>query len=189
MTKEYLSLLAEQYPTIASACAEIIKLKSTQQLPKPTEHFLSDLHGESEAFNHIMNNCSGVIKEKVDTIFYRSMSEKERREFCTLIYYPTEKTEELVLNGIATEEWYSLTLYRLVDLARSVASKYTRAKVKAALPNDFRHIIDELLHTSGEEHNKQEYYKLIISTIIDIGQGAAFVEALCSLIKQMAVDC
>ena len=184
-----LSLLSHEYPTIRAVSSAIINYNAIANLPKGTEHFLSDLHGESEAFNHIMNNCSGVIKEKVDTIFYRSMSEKERREFCTLIYYPTEKTEELVLNGIATEEWYSLTLYRLVDLARSVASKYTRAKVKAALPNDFRHIIDELLHTSGEEHNKQEYYKHIISTIIDIGQGAAFVEALCSLIKQMAVDC
>ena len=184
-----LALLSHEYPTIRAVSSAIINYNAIANLPKGTEHFLSDLHGESEAFNHIMNNCSGVIREKVDTLFYRSMSEKERREFCTLIYYPTEKTEELVLCGVATEEWYSLTLYRLVDLARSVASKYTRAKVKAALPNDFRHIIDELLHTSGEEHNKQEYYKHIISTIIEIGQGAAFVEALCSLIKQMAVDC
>lgn len=184
-----LTLLSHEYPTIRAVSSAIINYNAIANLPKGTEHFLSDLHGESEAFNHIMNNCSGVIKEKVDTIFYRSMSESERREFCTLIYYPTEKTEELILSGVATEEWYSLTLYRLVDLARSVASKYTRAKVKAALPNDFRHIIDELLHTSGEEHNKQEYYRHIISTIIDVGQGAAFIEALCSLIKQMAVDC
>ena len=184
-----LTLLSHEYPTIRSVSSAIINYNAIANLPKGTEHFLSDLHGESEAFNHIMNNCSGVIREKVDILFSDTMSEQERREFCTLIYYPTEKTEELIIKGLATGEWYSLTLYRLVDLARSVASKYTRAKVKEALPNDFRHVIDELLHTSGEEHNKQEYYKHIISTIIDVGQGAAFVEALCSLVKQMAVDC
>lgn len=184
-----LNLLSHEYPTIQSVSSAIINLNATANLPKGTEHFLSDLHGEAEAFNHIMNNCSGVIREKVDILFYRSMSESERRNFCTLIYYPSEKTEELHREGKDTEEWYSITLYRLVDLARSVASKYTRAKVRDALPKEFQYIIDELLHTSGEEHNKQEYYRHIISTIIDIGQGAAFVEALCSLIKRMAVDC
>ena len=184
-----LSLLSHEYPTIQAVSSAIINYNATSNLPKGTEHFMSDLHGEAEAFNHIMNNCSGVIREKVDGIFYRSMSESERREFCTLIYYPTEKLEELRQNKVATEEWYSITLYRLVDLARSVASKYTRAKVREALPKDFQYIIDELLHTSGEEHNKQEYYSHIISTIIDIGQGEAFVEALCGLIKRMAVDC
>lgn len=184
-----LSLLSHEYPTIQSVSAAIINYNATVNLPKGTEHFLSDLHGEAEAFNHIMNNCSGVIREKVDGLFYRSMSEIERREFCTLIYYPAEKLEELRGKGILSEDWYSITLYRLVDLARSVASKYTRAKVRDALPKDFQYIIDELLHTSGEEHNKQEYYRHIISTIIDIGQSAAFVEALCGLIKRMAVDC
>lgn len=184
-----LSLLSHEYPTIQSVSAAIINYNATANLPKGTEHFLSDLHGEAEAFHHIMNNCSGVIREKVDGLFYRSMSETERREFCTLIYYPTEKLEELRGKGILSEDWYSITLYRLVDLARSVASKYTRAKVREALPKDFRYIIDELLHTSGEEHNKQEYYRHIISTIIDIGQGDSFVEALCGLVKRMAVDC
>jgi len=184
-----LSLLSHEYPTIRSVSAALINKNAIVNLPKGTEHFLSDLHGESEAFNHIMNNCSGIIREKVDILFGDTMSEAERREFCTLIYYPVEKTEELMRNGTIDEEWYSVTLYRLVDLARAVASKYTRAKVKGALPNDFRHVIDELLHTSGEEHNKQEYYKHIISTIIEVGQGSAFVESLCSLIKQMAVDC
>lgn len=184
-----LALLSHEYPTIQAVSSAIINYNATANLPKGTEHFMSDLHGEAEAFNHIMNNCSGVIREKVDGLFYRSMSEGERREFCTLIYYPSEKIEELRATGVADEDWYSVTLYRLVDLARAVASKYTRAKVREALPNDFQYIIDELLHTSGEEHNKQEYYRHIISTIIDIGQGAAFVEALCGLIKRMAVDC
>ncbi len=184
-----LALLSREYPTIQAVSSAIINCNATANLPKGTEHFMSDLHGEAEAFNHIMNNCSGVIREKVDGLFFRSMGEAERREFCTLIYYPAEKLEELRTRGVVGEEWYSITLYRLVDLARSVASKYTRAKVRDALPKDFQYIIDELLHTSGEEHNKQEYYKHIISTIIDIGQGAAFVEALCGLIKRMAVDC
>ena len=184
-----LALLSHEYPTIQSVSSAIINYNATANLPKGTEHFLSDLHGEAEAFDHIMNNCSGVIREKVDGLFYRSMSENERRELCTLIYYPNEKLAELREEGSDTEEWYSITLYRLVDLARAVASKYTRAKVRGALPDDFQYIIDELLHTSGEEHNKQEYYRHIISTIIDIGQGAAFIEALCGLVKRMAVDC
>ena len=184
-----LSLLSHEYPTIQAVSAAIINDNATVNLPKGTEHFLSDLHGEAEAFNHIMNNCSGVIREKVDGLFHQTMSEAERSNFCTLIYYPTEKLEELRDKAVINEDWYSVTLYRLVDLARSVASKYTRAKVREALPKDFRYIIDELLHTSGEEHNRQEYYRHIISTIIDIGQGAAFVEALCGLIKRMAVDC
>ena len=184
-----LNVLSREYPSIRSVSSSIINLNATANLPKGTEHFMSDLHGEAEAFNHIMNNCSGVIREKVDGLFYRSMSENERRELCTLIYYPTEKISELHEAGKDTDDWYSLTLYRLVDLARSVASKYTRAKVRDALPEEFQYVIDELLHTSGEEHNKQEYYRHIMSTIIDIGQGEAFVEALCGLIKRMAVDC
>lgn len=184
-----LNLLSKQYPSIQTAGAAVVNLNAILNLPKGTEHFLSDLHGEAEAFKHILNNCSGVIREKVDNLFYRFVSESERRELCTLIYYPAEKIEELHAKGEDTPEWYDLTLYRLVDLARSVASKYTRSKVRDALPSEYQNIIDELLHTSGEEHNKQEYYRNIISTIIEIGQAPAFVEALCSLIKRMAVDC
>ena len=183
-----LQLLAKEYPTIQSVSSEIVKLTATSNLPKGTEHFMSDLHGEAEAFNHILNNCSGVIREKVEILFSETMTEDEMDNFCTLIYYPKEKLQDIQKRGEATEEWYSRTLYRLVDLARSVASKYTRMKVRAALPTDFQYIIDELLHTSGEEHNKQEYYKHIISTIIDIGQASSFIEALCSLVKRMAVD-
>ena len=184
-----LNLLAKQYPSMQTAGSAVVNLNAILNLPKGTEHFLSDLHGEAEAFKHILNNCSGVIREKVDNLFYRFVSESERRELCTLIYYPVEKIEELRAKGEDTPEWYDLTLYRLVDLARSVASKYTRLKVRDALPSEYQNIIDELLHTSGEEHNKQEYYRNIISTIIEIGQAPAFVEALCSLIKRMAVDC
>ncbi len=183
-----LNLLAAEYPSIALASATLVKLGALSNLPKGTEHFMSDLHGESEAFEHILNNCSGVIREKVETIFFRSMSEDERRTLCTLIYYPTEKLEELRQRNIVTDDWYRITLYRLVDLSRSVASKYTREKVREALPDDYSHIIDELLHTSGEEHDKQAYYQNIITTVIEIGQAEAFITALCALIKRMAVD-
>mgnify|MGYP003310219609 CR=1 FL=1 len=190
-TKEQLKilrLLAAEYPSIALASATLVNLNALSNLPKGTEHFMSDLHGEAEAFEHILNNCSGVIREKVDTLFYRTMSEESRRTLCTLIYYPTEKMEELRAKGIIGPEWYRITLYRLVDLSRSVASKYTRAKVREALPTDYQYIIDELLHTSGEEHDKQEYYRNIIDTVIEVGQAEAFIVALCNLIKRMAVD-
>ena len=190
-TKEQLKilrLLAAEYPSIALASATLVNLNALSNLPKGTEHFMSDLHGEAEAFEHILNNCSGVIREKVDTLFYRTMSEESRRTLCTLIYYPTEKMEELRGGGVVGPEWYRITLYRLVDLARSVASKYTRAKVREALPADYQYIIDELLHTSGEEHDKQEYYRNIIDTVIEVGQSEAFIVALCNLIKRMAVD-
>lgn len=162
-----LRLLAKEYPGIPAASATLVSLNALCNLPKGTEHFMSDLHGEAEAFEHILNNCSGVIREKVDNIFYRTMSESQRRSFCTLIYYPAEKLEEVRQTGEATDEWYRVTLYRLVDLARSVASKYSRAKVREALPEDFQYIIDELLHTSGEEHDKQAYYQNIIGTVIE----------------------
>ena len=191
-TKEQLKilrLLSAEYPSIALASATLVNLNALCNLPKGTEHFMSDLHGESDAFEHILNNCSGVIREKVESVFYRNMSESERRDLCTLIYYPPEKIEELRGRGVITDDWYRITLYRLVDLSRSVASKYTRAKVRAALPQDFQYIIDELLHTSGEEHDKQAYYQNIISTVIEVGQAEAFIIALCHLIKRMAVDC
>ncbi len=183
-----LNLLAAEYPSIALASATLVNLNALSNLPKGTEHFMSDLHGEAAAFEHILNNCSGVIREKVDSVFYRTMSEEERRTFCTLIYYPVEKMEELRQDGTITPDWYRITLYRLVDLSRSVASKYTRAKVRDALPTDFQYIIDELLHTSGEEHDKQAYYQNIISTVIEVGQAEAFISALCALVKRMAVD-
>ena len=190
-TKEQLKilrLLAAEYPSIALASATLVNLKALANLPKGTEHFMSDLHGEAEAFEHILNNCSGVIREKVDTLFYRAMSDESRRTLCTLIYYPTEKMEELRQQGIISADWYRITLYRLVDLSRAVASKYTRAKVREALPTDYQYIIDELLHTSGEEHDKQEYYRNIIDTVIEVGRAEAFIVALCNLIKRMAVD-
>ena len=185
---KYLALLAEGYPTVQSLCSEIVHLEAILALPKGTEHFMSDIHGEYEAFCHILNNCSGVIREKVNMLFSGTRTGREISQLCTLIYYPAEKLEEVRQTGEATDEWYRVTLYRLVDLARSVASKYSRAKVREALPEDFQYIIDELLHTSGEEHDKQAYYQNIIGTVIEVGMAGAFIEALCRLIKRMAVD-
>lgn len=185
---KYLKLLAQQYPTIQSVCTEIINLNAILNLPKGTEHFMSDLHGEDEAFRHILNNCSGVIREKVDMVFGHSMPEKERAWFSTLIYYPQEKIEEVKRDTANMEDWYSITLYRLVEVCRQVASKYTRSKVRKALPAEFQYIIDELLHTSGDENNKQAYYQHIISTIIDVRRADEFIVALATLIKRLAVD-
>lgn len=187
--RKILHLLAREYPSVSQVAAEIINLSAVNSLPKGTEHFMSDLHGESEAFAHILNNCSGVIREKVDKIFSSSMTEEEKKQFCTLIYYPQEKLEDLNTAGLISEDWYRQTLHRLIDLSRSIASKYTRSKVRRALPDDFSYIIDELLHTSGEEHDKQAYYRNIISTIIELHQADAFIIAMCCLVKRMAVDC
>ncbi len=187
--EEYLRLLSLQYPTIASVCTEIINLNAILNLPKGTEHFMSDLHGEDEAFTHILNNCSGVIREKVDMVFAHTMPEKERAWFSTLIYYPAEKMEEVKRDTPNMDDWYSITLYRLVELCKLVASKYTRSKVRRAMPEAFGYILDELLHTNYDEENKQSYYQHIISTIIDIQRAEEVIISLCDLIKRLAVDC
>ncbi len=185
----YLRLLSRQYPTISSVCTEIINLNAILGLPKGTEHFMSDLHGEDEAFGHILRNGSGVIREKVDMVFRHSMPEKERAWFSTLIYYPEEKIEEVKRDTPNMTDWYSITLYRLVEVCKLVASKYTRSKVRKAMPDAFGYIMDELLHTNYDEENKQSYYQNIIATIIDIQRAEEVIVALCSLIKRLAVDC
>ena len=145
---KYLRLLSEKFPTRQSVCTEIINLEAIMNLPKGTEHFMSDLHGEYESFYHIYNNCSGVIREKVDLIFGNRLGEKERGELCTLVYYPSEKLSILKKKGLLTPEWYKETLKQLIELAKLLSSKYTRSKVRKALPEDFGYIIDELLHHS-----------------------------------------
>lgn len=186
----YLRLLAKQYPTVQAASTEIINLQAILNLPKGTEHFISDVHGEYEAFLHILNSCSGVIREKVDDLFAASLSQADRSALCTLIYYPEEKLEQLhrrTEDG-DMEEWYRITLNRLIELCRWVTSKYTRSKVRKALPRDYAYIIDELLHTHYEEADKRGYYENIIRTIIDLGQADRFIEAMAAVIKRMAVD-
>ncbi|MDE7434879.1 MAG: fructose-1,6-bisphosphatase [Lachnospiraceae bacterium] len=187
--KKYLELLAKEYPTKQLACREIINLNAILNLPKGTEHFMSDLHGEYEAFCHIVNNCAGVIREKVDRIFAKGLSEQERREFCTLIYYPKEKLNALKEHQVLTEDWYKLNLQNLITLAKDRSSKYTRSKVRKAMPEEFAYILDELLHMQEDEYDNQiEYYRQIMETIIRLRIADEFIIALAELIKRLAVD-
>lgn len=185
---EYLKLLSKSYPSISAAATEIINLQAILNLPKGTEHFLSDLHGEHEAFLHILKNASGVIKTKINEIFSTTMTEAERRLLATLIYYPEDKLEIIKKNTDDVEDWYRVTLYHLIELCRNVSSKYTRSKVRKALPKDFEYIIDELIHTNDLSHNKHEYYDQIIRTIIKTGRADAFIIALSKLIQRLTID-
>ena len=184
----YLKLLAQKYPTVQAASTEIINLQAILNLPKGTEHFISDIHGEYEAFLHILNSCSGVIKEQIDVVFASSISKAERDQLATLIYYPQEKLELVVQQETDLDEWYRITLHRLIEVCRLVSSKYTRSKVRKALPKDYAYIIDELLHTRYDEADKKEYFENIISTILSIGRAPSFITALCQVIKRLAVD-
>ena len=185
---QYLKLLAKQYPTVQAASTEIVNLQAILNLPKGTEHFISDIHGEYEAFLHILNSCSGVVKEKLDELYGTSLSRHDRDQLATLIYYPEEKLELVHEHIPDLDEWYHITLRRLVDVCRWVSSKYTRSKVRKALPKDFAYIIDELLHTRYDEPDKRDYYENIINTIIDTGQGPGFIAAISGVIKRLAVD-
>ena len=184
----YLRLLAREYPTVRDASREIINLKAVMGLPKGTEHFISDIHGEYEAFTHIINSSSGVIKEKLDIRFGTTVDRSVRESLATLIYYPEEKMKQLNLTGSDLEEWYRLTLYRLVEMCRIATSKYTRSKVRKSLPEDYGYVIDELLHMDKDEANKQEYYESIINTIIETGSAPDMIIALCDTIKRNAIE-
>lgn len=185
---KYLRALSEKYPNVQAAATEIINLQAILNLPKGTEHFMSDIHGEYEAFQHILNNASGVIREKVDILFANTLPSAERAVLSTLIYYPVAKLDEIKRSTPDMEEWYRITLHRLIEICRLVASKYTRSKVRKALPSDFEYIIDEMLHVNYDEMNKEDYYENILSTIISIDRADAFIVALCAAIKQLVVE-
>ena len=186
---KYLQLLSDKYQSIQDTCTEIINLQAIMSLPKGTEHFMSDLHGEYEAFYHILNNCSGVIKEKVDLLFKQTLKKAERQELCTLIYYPDEKLKLLKQEQKDNREWYLITLNRLIELTSLLSSKYTRSKVRKALPKQFGYIIDELLHSKdSKDNNIKAYHGNILDTIINIDNGDAFIKELVELIKRFAVD-
>ena len=186
----YLRMLAKQYPTVQAASTEIINLQAILILPKGTEHFISDVHGEYEAFQHILNSASGVVREKIDQLFATSVSKADRDQLATLIYYPREKLEELqgTMNQEDMEEWYRLTFHRLIEICCLVSSKYTRSKVRKAMPKEYAYIIDELIHTHYEDTDKRDYYENIISTIIELDRAGNFLVQLCQLIKRLAVD-
>lgn len=186
---KYFQLLAAQYPTVQDVSTEIINLQAILNLPKGTEHFMSDLHGEYEAFYHILNNCSGVVREKVDILFADTMSESERSDLCTLIYYPKEKLKIIRESGVNKPAWYRFTLQCMIQVAKMLSSKYTRSKVRKAMPKAYAYILDELLHAQPDEDNNQMvYHEKIIDTLIGLGSGDDFIEALASLIKRLAVD-
>ena len=185
---DYLTLLAEQYPNIKSACSEIIRLQSKQKLPKLTEHFMSDIHGEYESFLHILKNASGVIKYKIQDIYGRTLSEEDRQILCTLIYYPEQKLDWIKRRVANIDDWYKITLYRLVEICRVVASKYTRASVRELLPPLFGDIIDELIHSPTDYGtDKEGYYNESISCIIELGQADSFIVEIAQLIQKLAI--
>ena len=187
---EYLKLLSRQYPNVQSACTEIINLRAIQNLPKGTEHFLSDVHGEFEAFQHILNSASGVVRVKIDELLGATVPRSDRDQLATLIYYPEEKLEEIERETEDMREWYRITFHRLIDLCCLVSAKYTRSKVRKAMPKDYAYIIDELIHTHFEQNeaDKRGYYENIINTIIDLDRASNFLIQLCELIKRLAVD-
>ena len=188
INERHLELLSKTYKNIQEVSEEIINLQAILNLPKGTELFMSDLHGEYEAFEHILNNGSGIIKSKIENLYGNTITEEDRKNLATLIYYPEEKLNMVKKETKNMIEWYRITLYRLIEVTKAVSSKYTRSKVRKAMPKGFDYIIDELLHRQGEDANKEEYYKQIIESIIDLGRADEFIEAISILIKRMAID-
>ena len=184
----YLQLLAQSFPTVAEASTEIINLQAILNLPKGTEHFLADLHGEYEAFQHVIKNASGNIKRKVNELFGNEMRESEKRELCTLIYYPEQKLELIKSSEEDMDDWYRITIHQLVRICRDVSSKYTRSKVRKSLPADFSYIIQELLHERTDDANKTAYVSAIIETIITTGRADDFIHAIANVIHRLAID-
>ncbi len=184
----YLSRLAREFPTVAAAASEIIRIEAVQRLPKGTEHFMSDLHGENEAFIHILNNASGYIREKIDTVFEGELSLPERADLATLIYYPEKKLPALKAAQEDLNAWYHVTLMRLIRLCRFVSSKHTRAHVRSCLPQSCAYVLDELLHAHFEDHDKKLYYETIVDSIITYHRADPYIIRFCELIKRLAVD-
>ena len=184
----YLQLLAQSFPTIAEASTEIINLQAILNLPKGTEHFLADIHGEHEAFQHVLKNASGNIKRKVNELYGNTLRETEIRELCSLIYYPEQKLELVKAKEEDINDWYHITIHQLVAICRDVSSKYTRSKVRKSLPEDFSYIIQELLHERTEDANKTAYVNVIIDTIISTGRADDFIIAISTVIQRLAID-
>ena len=188
LEERYLERLSQLYPTIAKASTEIINLQAILNLPKGTEHFLTDIHGEYEAFSHVLKNGSGSVRRKIDDVFGNTMSSREKQTLATLIYYPKEKMDRIKKTEENMEDWYKITLYRLIEVCKRTASKYTRSKVRKALPPDFAYVIEELITEKSEITDKESYYNSIVNTIIQIGRAEKFIIALCELIQRLTVD-
>lgn len=185
---KFLTLLSDSFPTIGATTTEIINLKAILNLPKGTEHFLSDIHGEYSAFNHVLRNGSGVIKDKIDDIFGDALEDKLKKQLATVIYYPEEKINFIKELGTDMDSWYRVTILRLVQVCKVVSSKYTDSKVRKALPKDFSYIIQELLHEKDFSYNKKEYVRNIIDTIIELDRAKEFIIAISNLIQRLTID-
>ncbi|WKY48290.1 fructose-1,6-bisphosphatase [Eubacteriaceae bacterium ES3] len=188
--KKYLELLSQNFPNITSAVGEVVNLKAILNLPKGTEHFLTDIHGEHEAFNHVMQNASGAIKRKVHQELGNTVSIEELNELSTLIYYPEEKIDLIQKDKTneALDNWYKLTIYRLVKVCRASASKYTRSKVRKALPKDFAYIMEELLQEDEHRFNKKDYYNEIIESLVKLERAKHFIVEISGVIKRLTID-
>lgn len=185
---KYLQLLAQSFPNISEASTEIINLQAILNLPKGTEHFLADIHGEYEAFQHILKNASGNIQRKVNELFGNTLREADKKELCTLIYYPDQKLELIKASEENIDDWYHITIHQLVSVCRLVSSKYTRSKVRKSLPKDFSYIIQELLHERTDDANKADYVNVIIDTIISTGRADDFIIAISNVIQRLSID-
>lgn len=184
----YLERLSELYPTIAAASMEVINLEAILNLPKGTEHFLTDVHGEYEAFSHVLKNGSGAVRRKVNEVFGNTLSDQDKRTLATLIYYPREKMALILAKTKNKKDWYKITLYRLIAVSKRAASKYTRSKVRKALPPAFAYVIEELITEKDDIRDKESYYDAIVQTIIRLGRAEDFIAALCELIQRLVVD-
>lgn len=185
---KYLQRLSELYPSIATASTEIINLQSILNLPKGTEHFLTDIHGEYEAFDHVLKNGSGSIRRKINDIFGHTLCAQDKQSLATLIYYPKEKMEIILKTEPNHDDWYKITLYRLIEVCKSVSSKYTRSKVRKALPTEFSYVIEELITERIDLQDKESYYNAIVQTIIDTDRAKAFIVAISELIQRLVID-
>ncbi len=183
---KYLRLLAGRFKNIQDASTEIINLEAILNLPKGTEHFLSDIHGEYDTFSHVLANASGVVRKKIEDVFGKTLREKDKRLLATLIYYPEEKLDIVLKEEEDPDEWFGIILQRLTKVARAAASKYTRSKVRKAMPPSFSYIIVELLNEGGED--KEEYFEGIINTIIEINRAESFIIAICKFIQRLLID-
>ena len=188
MELKYLKSLARQYPNIAAASTEIINLQAILNLPKGTEHFLTDIHGEYEQFAHVLKNGSGAVRRTIDEVFENTLSNKDKKSLATLIYYPVEKLDIVISEEDNIEDWYKITLHRLVQITKRVSSKYTRSKVRKAMPHDFAYVIEELITEKADISDKEGYYNEIIHTIIRIGRAQDFIIALSNLIQRLVID-
>ena len=188
LEQKYLKNMAKLYPTVAAACTEIINLQSILNLPKGTEHFMTDIHGEYEQFFHVLKNGSGSVRKKIEEEFGNTLSSRDKKSLATLIYYPELKVDLVEKTEDNLEDWYRITLHRLIQICKRVASKYTRSKVRKALPKDFAYVIEELITEKEELLDKEAYYNSIISTIIRIGSAREFIIAMSNLIQRLAVD-